>query len=49
MEDNRNCDCDKNCGCNNGFLGNLFCGDNQIIIIIVILLLCTNSGFGKCC
>lgn len=43
MEDNRGC------GCNNGFLGNILGGDNQIILIIIIFLLFTNSGFGKCC
>lgn len=37
----------RNCGCNGGFLNNLFCGDSEILFFIIIfLLLFTNFG---CC
>lgn len=38
----------RNCGCDNGFLGGLFGGDSSFMIILVLVLLC-GCGSNKCC
>ena len=55
MQDELRCGCNNgcgnDCGCNNnGFLGNLFGGDTDILFFIIIfLLLFTNFGCGCGC